>query len=110
MQEPASPSVTVPELAAGAASLAFCCWYYFAKHWLANNALGLAFSIQGIEHLSLGAVSTGVCRKAGHAGKHHGSEYSPHASGSSACLWLMATSSRLFHASAAVGGDNALYT
>ena len=34
--------------------------YFKEKHWLANNALGLAFSVQGIEHLSLGAVSTGV--------------------------------------------------
>lgn len=30
------------------------------KHWLSNNALGLAFSVTGVEHLSLGAVSTGV--------------------------------------------------
>ncbi len=60
LQEPASPSVTVPEVASGAASLVFCSWYYFSKHWLANNALGLAFSIQGIEHLSLGAISTGA--------------------------------------------------
>lgn len=59
-KEPASPSVTVPEVASGAASLVFCSWYYFSKHWLANNALGLAFSIQGIEHLSLGAISTGA--------------------------------------------------
>ena len=34
--------------------------YFAEKHWLANNVLGLAFSVQGIEHLSLGAVSTGV--------------------------------------------------
>ncbi|KAA6418748.1 MAG: minor histocompatibility antigen H13-like [Trebouxia sp. A1-2] len=34
--------------------------YFKEKHWLANNVLGLAFSVQGIEHLSLGAVSTGV--------------------------------------------------
>ena len=44
----------------GLLSLAFCLWYQQSKHWLANNALGLAFSIQGIEHLSLGAVQTGV--------------------------------------------------
>lgn len=37
-----------------------CCRYFAEKHWLANNVLGLAFSVQGIEHLSLGAVSTGV--------------------------------------------------
>ena len=36
------------------------CRYFAEKHWLANNVLGLAFSVQGIEHLSLGAVSTGV--------------------------------------------------
>jgi hypothetical protein len=36
------------------------CRYFKEKHWLANNVLGLAFSVQGIEHLSLGAVSTGV--------------------------------------------------
>lgn len=41
--------------------VAVACGRYFAeKHWLANNVLGLAFSVQGIEHLSLGAVSTGV--------------------------------------------------
>jgi hypothetical protein len=27
-------------------STAFCAWYFFEKHWLANNMLGLAFSIQ----------------------------------------------------------------
>lgn len=59
-QEPVDIAATVPELVGGACSLAFCCWYYAKKHWLANNLLGIAFSIQGIEHLSLGAVSTGV--------------------------------------------------
>ena len=34
--------------------------YLLHKHWLANNALGLAFSLQGIEHLSLGAIQNGV--------------------------------------------------
>lgn len=38
----------------------FCVWYYRRKHWFANNVLGLAFSLQGIEHLSLGAVQNGV--------------------------------------------------
>lgn len=53
-------AATLPEMVGGVFSLAFCCWYYAKKHWLANNLLGIAFSIQGIEHLSLGAVSTGV--------------------------------------------------
>ena len=59
-QEPLDVAATVPEMVGGVFSLAFCCWYYAKKHWLANNLLGIAFSIQGIEHLSLGAVSTGV--------------------------------------------------
>ena len=60
VQEPLDVAATVPEMVGGACSLVFCCWYYAKKHWLANNMLGIAFSIQGIEHLSLGAVSTGV--------------------------------------------------
>ncbi|KAL9248337.1 hypothetical protein vseg_021670 [Gypsophila vaccaria] len=38
----------------------FCVWYALKKHWLANNILGLAFCIQGIEMLSLGAFKTGA--------------------------------------------------
>lgn len=38
----------------------FCKWYWQSKHWLANNGLGIAFSLQGIEHLSLGTVQNGV--------------------------------------------------
>lgn len=53
-------SFTLPELAVALASTVFCLWYFFKKHWLASNVLGLAFSIQGIEHLSLGSVTNGV--------------------------------------------------
>ncbi|KAG5076878.1 hypothetical protein JHK82_055573 [Glycine max] len=35
-------------------------WYALQKHWLANNTLGLAFCIQGIEMLSLGSFKTGA--------------------------------------------------
>ncbi|KAK1372763.1 Signal peptide peptidase [Heracleum sosnowskyi] len=38
----------------------FCAWYVSQKHWLANNFLGLAFCIQGIEMLSLGSFKTGA--------------------------------------------------
>ncbi|KAL9234810.1 hypothetical protein vseg_009636 [Gypsophila vaccaria] len=38
----------------------FCVWYASKKHWLANNTLGLAFCIQGIEMLSLGSFKTGA--------------------------------------------------
>ncbi|KAG6428340.1 hypothetical protein SASPL_112591 [Salvia splendens] len=43
----------------------FCAWYAKQKHWLANNILGLAFSIQGIEMLSLGSFKTGAILLAG---------------------------------------------
>ncbi|XP_059665392.1 signal peptide peptidase [Cornus florida] len=43
----------------------FCAWYALKKHWLANNILGLAFSIQGIEMLSLGSFKTGAILLAG---------------------------------------------
>ncbi|GFN94538.1 signal peptide peptidase [Plakobranchus ocellatus] len=34
-------------------------WYLWKKHWIANNLFGLAFSINGVELLSLNRVSTG---------------------------------------------------
>jgi len=34
-------------------------WYVMHKHWVANNVLGLAFSIQGISMLSLGSYKIG---------------------------------------------------
>ncbi|CAH9083110.1 unnamed protein product [Cuscuta epithymum] len=43
----------------------FCVWYAKQKHWLANNILGLAFCIQGIEMLSLGSFKTGAILLAG---------------------------------------------
>ncbi|KAH0463817.1 hypothetical protein IEQ34_006603 [Dendrobium chrysotoxum] len=43
----------------------FCAWYASQKHWLANNVLGISFSIQGIEMLSLGSFKTGAILLAG---------------------------------------------
>jgi minor histocompatibility antigen H13 len=60
LPDPTDVEVTLPEAVAGCAAAAGCAWYGFRKHWLANNALGLAFSLTGIEHLSLGSVSTGA--------------------------------------------------
>ncbi|KAL5016042.1 hypothetical protein ScPMuIL_005631 [Solemya velum] len=34
-------------------------WYLLKKHWIANNLFGLAFSVNGVELLSLNRVSTG---------------------------------------------------
>lgn len=39
-------------------SLPICAWYLLTKHWLANNLLGLLFSVQGIAQMSL-SFSTG---------------------------------------------------
>ncbi|GFR51918.1 hypothetical protein Agub_g14402 [Astrephomene gubernaculifera] len=51
---------TVPELILATISVGFCGWYYAKKHWFANNMLGLAFCLEGIEHLSLGSVHVGL--------------------------------------------------
>lgn len=48
------------ELGLAALSALFCVYYWTSRHWLASNALGIAFSVQGIEHLSLGSTSIGV--------------------------------------------------
>merc|ERR1712111_175069 len=34
-------------------------WYFVQKHWLANNLLGMAFAINGVELLHLNKVVTG---------------------------------------------------
>ena len=60
MDEPFRVEASVPELFAGCGAVAFCAWYVSEKHWLANNALGLAFSLQGIEFLTLDSVQIGV--------------------------------------------------
>lgn len=59
VKEPITWDPTVPELVLVAPALALGVWYYTTRSWLANNLLGLAFSIQGIEHLSLGSIQTG---------------------------------------------------
>ena len=63
--EPTRLEATVPELFAGAFGVAFCAWYVSEKHWLANNALGIAFSLQGIEFLSLDSIQIGSILLAG---------------------------------------------
>ncbi|CAL0327286.1 unnamed protein product [Lupinus luteus] len=51
---------TKSQLVAAIPGAFFCAWYALQKHWLANNILGLAFCIQGIEMLSLGSFKTGA--------------------------------------------------
>jgi len=52
--------VTGSDIVSGIASLAFCYWYQKTRHWVANNAIGLSFCVQGIEMLSLGSVQVGM--------------------------------------------------
>jgi len=40
-------------------SALFGVWYLAKKHWLANNVFGLAFSVSGVEMISLGSVKNG---------------------------------------------------
>ncbi|KAG5034343.1 hypothetical protein JHK87_009253 [Glycine soja] len=56
---------TKSQVVAGIPGTFFCAWYALRKHWLANNILGLAFCIQGIEMLSLGSFKTGAILLAG---------------------------------------------
>lgn len=51
---------TISQIVAAIPGTFFCVWYASKKHWLANNILGIAFCIQGIEMLSLGSFKTGA--------------------------------------------------
>ena len=57
---PLDLTASVAELCCGVAGSGLCAAYALRKHWLANNALGLAFSLTGIETLSMGSVQTGT--------------------------------------------------
>ncbi|XP_072988518.1 signal peptide peptidase 1 [Typha latifolia] len=61
----ASVEFTKSQIVASIPGIFFCIWYAKQKHWLANNVLGIAFSIQGIEMLSLGSFKTGAILLAG---------------------------------------------
>uniref|UniRef100_A0A1D1YN77 Minor histocompatibility antigen H13 n=1 Tax=Anthurium amnicola TaxID=1678845 RepID=A0A1D1YN77_9ARAE len=55
-----SVEFTKSQIVASIPGTLFCLWYASKKHWLANNILGIAFCIQGIEMLSLGSFKTGA--------------------------------------------------
>eukprot|EP00882_Tetradesmus_deserticola_P009304 GHRQ01009815.1.p1 GENE.GHRQ01009815.1~~GHRQ01009815.1.p1 ORF type:complete len:374 (+),score=132.59 GHRQ01009815.1:811-1932(+) len=57
-KEPTPLELTVPELLLCVPSLGLGVWYACTKHWVANNALGIAFSLLGIESVSLGSFKT----------------------------------------------------
>lgn len=56
---------TAAEAIATALAGGFSYWYLTQKHWLANNALGLSFSLQGIEYLTIDSVQIGSILLAG---------------------------------------------
>ncbi|KAL6651142.1 hypothetical protein ACP70R_010067 [Stipagrostis hirtigluma subsp. patula] len=60
-----SVEFTKSQIVASIPGFFFCMWYAAKKHWLANNVLGIAFCIQGIEMLSLGSFKTGAILLAG---------------------------------------------
>lgn len=65
LADPISLEPTVPELVLALPAVALGAWYFVSKSWLANNLLGLSFSIAGIEALSLGSTKTGAILLAG---------------------------------------------
>lgn len=60
VSEPLEFEGTLPEVLVGVPCAAFCLWYCITRHWLANNALGLAFAVEGIEYMALGSIKNGV--------------------------------------------------
>ncbi len=50
---------TVVDLVATVLAFALGIWYVLTKHWIANNILGISFSIQGVSMLSLGSYQIG---------------------------------------------------
>ncbi|KAI5074677.1 hypothetical protein GOP47_0010638 [Adiantum capillus-veneris] len=55
-----SIQLSIAEMLAAVPAIGFCSLYVWKKHWLANNILGLAFSIEGIELISLGTFKIGA--------------------------------------------------
>ena len=44
----------------GLVSVIFCGYYVYTKHWVMNNILGLAFSVQGVYLIDLGSWKNGA--------------------------------------------------
>ena len=60
LSEETKIEASIADIAGYIAGIPMCVWYYKTKHFLANNILGVIFSIQGIELLSLGSVKVGT--------------------------------------------------
>jgi len=49
----------IADIVSGLVAVVVGVWYLTTKHWIANNILGLSFSVQGIALLSLGSYKVG---------------------------------------------------
>lgn len=58
LPEPTKLELTLPEAALAVPALAVGVWYFATKSWIANNVLGLALSLVGVEAMSLGSFKT----------------------------------------------------
>lgn len=56
---------TTHDIAAFVVSTIIGVWYLLKKHWIANNLLGIAFAVNGVELLHLNNISTGCILLAG---------------------------------------------
>lgn len=63
--DPVDLELTVPEAALAGPALAVGVWYFATKNWVANNVLGLALSIVGVEAMSLGSMKNAAILLAG---------------------------------------------
>jgi minor histocompatibility antigen H13 len=60
LDEPLLLEATIPELLLWIPALAMAVWYGFTKNWVANNYMGLAFCLLGIENIALGSPRNAV--------------------------------------------------
>lgn len=58
--EPEDIRINAARLLTNTAGLGFSLWYAVTKHFLANNGMGLAYSIEGIAMLNLGSTQVGL--------------------------------------------------
>jgi minor histocompatibility antigen H13 len=58
-REPFVVKWTVLDLMSLLVGLGIGAWYMSTKHWVANNILGISFSIQGVSFISLGSYQIG---------------------------------------------------
>lgn len=60
LSEPWVLPVSAADAAAVPAAVAVLVWYGASKSWLANNVLGVCFSVQGVSMINLGSYQTGA--------------------------------------------------